>query len=424
MKKAFYMALLLVLVACEDKFEITNRYSRPYFLIKGYPIYLDPREILVEIQVKPSIPFDAAFKIASNEKYFFIGEKMKGIHVYEKTGESRARPLCFIECKYIKAFDVEGNNLYCNNFTDLLVIDVENPLQAKIKNRVNEYFNNYSYSSYMPVIYNQSINAYVYEIGLIPIVLTGTETEYDPAPDFSEYDELYENFIVNEIPDTIIVDMPFVGFANVEGNIFTLGGDNLIQCSYTDGYGYNNGFTMSPSDFYIPNYESVMPIDNLQYKDGMIFLHGYYRGVIGLDYNKINTQYNGIFLDKVKDAVSIKEPVNSFVFLHRFLYPDFFLLGSIVDEYYNSITYIHGNISDATSLISINDDTILALSSHSITLYSVVYQDMWNSSLRQEKQYPFGGSSMLKDGDRLIVANPQGLFFYDISNLENIVPIP
>ena len=419
------MALLLVLVACEDKLEITNRYSRPYYLEKIYPIYLDAREILVEIQVKPSIPFDAAFKIASNEKYFFIGEKMKGIHVYEKTDESHARPLCFIECKYIKAFDVEGNILYCNNFTDLLVIDVENPLQARIKHRENRYFNDYSYSSYIPYLYNQFFNNFVYVIGYKQIVLTGTETDYDPAPDFSEYDELYENFIVNEIPDTIIVDRPFVGFANIEGNIFTLGGNSLIQCSYTDGYGYNTGFTMSPSGINIPYYGNVMPIGNLLYKDGMIFITCFNSGLICLDYNNLPTQRYDPNYVNVKDIVSIKQPANSLVFITRFGYgySDFLLHGSIIDEYFNPLTYINGYISDATSLINVNN-SILALSSHSITLHSVVYQDMWNSSLRQDKQYPFGGSSMLKEGDRLIVANPQGLFFYDISDLENIVPIP
>jgi hypothetical protein len=37
------------------------------------------------------------------------------------------------------------------------------------------------------------------------------------------------------------------------------------------------------------------------------------------------------------------------------------------------------------------------------------------------KRYPtISGSSMLKDGNTLIVANKQGLFFYDITDLRNI----
>jgi len=46
-------------------------------------------------------------------------------------------------------------------------------------------------------------------------------------------------------------------------------------------------------------------------------------------------------------------------------------------------------------------------------------------SIEQVKQYRnISGTSMLKEGDVLIVASKQGLSFYDISDLENIMPLP
>ena len=39
------------------------------------------------------------------------------------------------------------------------------------------------------------------------------------------------------------------------------------------------------------------------------------------------------------------------------------------------------------------------------------------------KQYNIFGTSMLRDDNTLIVVNQQGLFFYDISDLENIVQL-
>ena len=409
------MTLLLVLVACEDKFEVTHRYSRPYALAKTYPIYLDTRDILVDIRVTPSIQFDEAFKIASNDKYIFVGEMKKGIHVYKRTDEAHATPLCFIECKYIKAFDVVDNLLYCNNFIDLLVIDVENPQQARILHRQWHYFNNIGYG--IPFINNDGI--LFYEIAYKQVIMTGIETDTEPAPDFSEYDKLYNNFIIREIPDTLQLDQPYVGFANVEGYMYTLGWDNLMVCSYTStDYGFP--FTISPAPSYFNSYyyANMKPFDNLQYKDGHIFIHGFNGGLICLDYNEPNRQYNDMY-NKVKDVAFVKHPENAFVFITPYQIRALF-----VDEYYNPTNSIGDNYSsNRTSLVSVHDENILTLRNQAITLYSI-YLGAWGYTLQQGKIYSFGGASMLKEGNRLIVAGQQGLKFYDISNLENIVPIP
>jgi len=278
----------------------------------------------------------------------------------------------------------------------------------------------------MPTHYNQSINAVVYEIGNYHFTLSGVETDTDPAPDISEIDKLYENFIVNEIPDTIPVEKPFVGFANAEGNIYTLGGSCLMQCSYINT---DSGFPFSIvyPDFYVW-ISGLMPIHNIQYKDGLIFIHGFnYLSIFDYNTHMQNQIFvqNTIFSIKSKDAVSIKHPANGIVYISQNGYDNYELQldGWIVDEYYNHFNYINGHITDATSLINVNDN-VLTLSNQSITLYSLYLHDFGYWGLKVEKQYPFGGTSMLKDGNRLIVAGPQGLKFYDISNLNNIVLIP
>ena len=410
MKKLFYIPLLFVLVACENIYEDTHRYSRPYYLTNNYPIYLDASEILVDIQVKPSINPDAAFKITSNDRYFFVGEKMKGIHVYEKIDESHVNPLCFIECKLMKAFDVADNLLYCNNFTDLLVIDVENPLQAKILHREKDYFNKYYNSSFnIPYYRHYQAGVDVYQIGYKTIVLEGIETDTDPAPDFSDYNQLYLNLIVKEIPADLQLDMPFTGIANVEGNIFTFGYNCLAQCSYTSGkiniiqWGLN-----------IPNYTTIMPADNLQYKDGMIFLTRYY-GFLYLDYHNIMTQnqnYRSWY--NVLDVVSIKDPANSFAVLSN----NYTITGIGTEQG----GYSSDSFSGTTSLINVND-TILALGNE-LMLYQIYLQNNY-LSIKQVKSYSgISGTSMLRDGDVFIVANKRGLSFYDISDLKKITLIP
>lgn len=112
-----------------------------------YPVYLDMSEI-GNIQVTARLPQVAPFKILSNDKYYFVGDKLKGIHVYEKKAGSVSY-LCFIKCRYIKDFELVDNRLFCNNFVDLVVLDVSNPLQTTILHPQKNQFNQFSsYKNY------------------------------------------------------------------------------------------------------------------------------------------------------------------------------------------------------------------------------------------------------------------------------------
>ena len=409
-KKALYMALLLVLVACEDQYETTHKFVKQYYLSKGYPIYLDASEILVDIQVKPSITPDAAFKIVSNDNYFFVGEKMKGIHVYKKTNANQASPLCFIECTHMKAFDVTDNMLYCNNFVDLLAIDVENPLQAKIKYREKDYFNNYYNTNYnIPIYYEAGANFYT--LGYRQIILTGIETDTDPPPDFLEYDKLYGNgIVVKEIPDTLQSDKPYTGITNAEGNLLTFGSSSLVHCLYDSG---SLNITMWSVDNYI---DVFIQNSNLQYKDGIVYIIGRSNFTLFYYPTGLSAFQNFLFLfNDFVDLVSVSEPANSFVAISGDRRIDAVIANT---KFGNSSRDSYG----ATSLINVNN-TILALGNQ-LTLYNLNYQNNIGM-IEQKKQYTnISGTSMLRDGDVLIVANQQGLIFYDISNLENITLLP
>ena len=414
MKKIVYFILLFVLVACENTYEDLHWYSRPYYLTKSYPIRLDASAILTDVQVKPPANPDAVFKIVSNDKYVFVGEKMKGIHVFEKTDASHVKPLCFIECKYMKAFDVANNILYCNNFVDLLAVDVEDPLRAKVLQRVSGHFNKYSNSSLN--MNNPAAN--IYEIGYKTIVLTGAETDTKPAPDFSEYDQLYGNIIVKEIPDSLQVDKPYVGFTNVEGSIFTFGNNSLVLCSYNSGMLNIVQSSISVSGYY------GNPKD-LRYKNSILYLFGSI-GFVYWDYNNITTP-NTTFRNwsNLLDVVSLKEPANSFVMLYNVtnMQGEFvgfnIISGEITGGNYTATSF---QTLGATSLVTVND-TILALGNQ-LALYRFYLKDNIQT-IEQIKLYSaISGACMLKDGNVLIIANKQGLLFYDISDLGNIKLIP
>ena len=142
MKHYYYLFLVLFLFGCDDNYEDIYRYSKVISQSKDYPVYLDMSEI-GNIQVMGKLPQLAPFKILSNDNYYFVGDMLKGIHVYEKKAGSVSY-LCFIECRYIKDFELAGNLLFCNNFMDLVVLDVSNPLQLKILHRQKNHFNRFT----------------------------------------------------------------------------------------------------------------------------------------------------------------------------------------------------------------------------------------------------------------------------------------
>ena len=396
MKNYTFIILLLVLAACEDQVEVTYRYARPYFLSKEYPIFWDASDQFVDIQVKPFINPDKAFKIVSNEYYYFVGEKMKGIHVYKKTDAYQTSPLCFIECKSLKAFDVKEDMLYCNNFIDLLVVDVGNPLQAKIIHRERDFFNRYSNSRYN---YPSSETGRLYIIGYKQVILTGKETQKDRVPDFSEYDKLYGNIIVKQIPDSLQSNIPVVGIANAEGEIYTFGTSSLDLCSYASGV-----FKSTPTAISFPSYPYVS-LDNLVYKNGTFFFfwNNIYFSIPSSEYNQHGPAGTVLF-----DVVPLIKRETNYLALSDNYIVGFFIAGE-------SVNFDSKESYGATSLLNVND-TILALGDQ-LRLYSC-----YNQFIGEVKQYPaISGTAMLQESNKLIVVNKEGLSIYDISDLRNII---
>jgi len=406
MKNIFLTLILAVLiVSCENESETVRKYSKPYYLTRDYPVYLDASDILTDIQVKPVVNPETAFKIVSTDEYIFVGEMMKGVHVYEKTDAQHVNPLCFIECKFLKAFDVMDHNLYCNNFIDLLVIDVENPLQAKILHRETEYFNRYYHHDWNMVSINVSTrsDARLYEIARKTVILTGVETDADP-PDFSEYDRLYGNIVVKEIPDTLKVDKPYVGFTRISDLMYTFGFDFLAFCSYN-----SSGFQLTQSVLGNMASISYYPAFKLHCEDGVLFALGN-NYVHYFDYHNIQSQANTLnyWNGPLTDASYMDSQKTFWLLSENRISGGFTVDGQSISKSVNipwvaAITCVGGHI------ITLGNG---------LEVYSA-------PSLGIVKKYPgISGSCMLKEGSTLITAGKQGVTFYDISNLNDIQLIP
>lgn len=429
MKQLSCLFLLLVLLGCEDNFEDTHRYSKLITSSKDYPIYLDMMEI-GDIQVRENSTLLSPFKILSNDNYYFVGDMLKGVHVYEKEA-SRANYLCFIECRYIKDFELTDNLLFCNNLVDMVVIDVNNPMEINILHRQKNHFNRFSgYKEHWNIPYENEKGPIV---GTERHELTGTVTEEQPNLDFSEYDQLYGNLTSKVIPDNWFsdhpeYDKPYLG-------IIKLGTDEI----YT--YGTYNSWTIctypseelgvfkvrevdlwtEPRGNYAPPYyySDAFPV-RMFFEDNMVYILGAAYNNSGycdcITYNKnYPLTYHLYFPDFRPLDITYMQTMQAF----------FVLSGQSIWVAYKSSDsvymerYIDYEIpTDATSIFNVGNN-VLTLGNH-LSVYSPS-----ENQLKLVKEYPeISGTCYSKVEDVLTIANTQGIFFYDITDLENIQLIP
>jgi hypothetical protein len=428
MKHPFYLLLILVLLGCENNSEDIYRYSKVISESKNYSVYLDMSEI-GNIQVRSSLPQAAPFKILSNDKYYFVGDMLKGIHVYEKNSGSVSY-LCFIECKYIKDFELADNRLFCNNFVDMVVLDVTNPLQINILHRQKNYFNRFtSYKDYWNVPFMEGKGLIV---GTETHVLTGTVTDKKPNLDFTEYDSLYGNLKTKVLPDSWFSnhpenDKPYIGMIKMNTDeIYSYGPYNSWAiCTFLSGTFNEREETLwtTPRGKYAPPYyySDAWPV-RMFFSDSLIYILG----------NGNNTGY--------ADCITYNEayPLTFHMFFPTFVPLDITYLPDLREflvlsgesvwgafKYSDDQTsvymekYIDYEIPTvATSILRIGNNVITLGEELSVYLPS-------ENELTLVKNYPdISGTCWTKAGDVLAVANTQGLFLYDISDLENIKIIP
>ena len=425
MKHLFYLFLVIALFGCEDNTEDIYRYSKTVSESKDYPVYLDMSEI-GNIQVKSESPLAAPFKILSNDKYYFVGEMLKGIHVYEKKSGSVSY-LCFIECKYMKDFELVGDQLFCNNLVDMVILDASNPLQTILLHREKNLFNRFSsYKTGWNIPYEDGKGLIV---GTEAHVLTGTVTDKKPNLDFTKYDQLYSNLTTKVIPDSWFgnhpeYDKPYIGMVKIgTDQIYTYGTYNSWTiCTWFGVFrSKEEDYWTTPRGKYSPPYyyADAYPV-RMFFADSLVYILGATYGSAGYcdcitykenDFLTYHLYFPGF---KPLDITYLPAMKAFFVLSGQSIWAGFKSSDSVYME-----RYLDYEIpTDATSIFNAGNNLITLGNSLSVYLPS-------ENELQLVKNYPdISGTCYLKAGNVLTVANTQGLFQYDISDLENIKLIP
>jgi hypothetical protein len=113
-----------------------SSYTYSYYI----PVYKTKAEVKSEIKSNSPQKIVNPGKIVLLRKYIFLNELDKGIHVIDNTNPASPRNVAFINIPGNVDIAAKGNTLYADLYTDLVTLDISDPMNVMVKNYNNGVF--------------------------------------------------------------------------------------------------------------------------------------------------------------------------------------------------------------------------------------------------------------------------------------------
>ena len=104
------------------------------------PIYKSKSDVLADIKSSTPVSISNPGKIYMYGNYIFLNEVNKGVHVIDNSNPASPVIKAFINIPGNVDIAVKGSVLYADLFTDLVVVDISNPLNAALQKVVPKIF--------------------------------------------------------------------------------------------------------------------------------------------------------------------------------------------------------------------------------------------------------------------------------------------
>ena len=130
MKKLLPISWLLPAIIVLFSGCIKDKVSRTYKIMR--PVYADKAVVYNNVKSGPVEELSKPGKIFIRGNYLYINEIDKGIHIYDNSDPGNPRAISFIKIPGNLDVAVSGHYMYADMYTDLLTIDIANPLDAKV----------------------------------------------------------------------------------------------------------------------------------------------------------------------------------------------------------------------------------------------------------------------------------------------------
>lgn len=111
------------------------------------PVYESKTVVLSNIRSDEPKSLNAPGKIFIQGDYIFVNEVNKGIHIINNKDLRNPKIMAFINIPGNLDIAVKGNMLYADMFTDLVVIDISDPLNTKLIRNISSVFPERNYGS-------------------------------------------------------------------------------------------------------------------------------------------------------------------------------------------------------------------------------------------------------------------------------------
>ncbi len=131
----FLVAALFSFVGC-----IKDTVTRTHTYTIYEPVYKTTAEVQANIKSNSPTPLQNPGKIYIRGQYIFLNEVDKGIHIIDNSNPSQPINVAFIDIPGNVDLAVKENTLYADLYTDLVTIDISNPLSVRVKNIIENVF--------------------------------------------------------------------------------------------------------------------------------------------------------------------------------------------------------------------------------------------------------------------------------------------
>ncbi len=130
MKKIFFQVMLLAGIGLLFSSCFKDQEKKTYTIYR--PVIKQKAEVINEINSTAISEVQAPGKFYLYGQYIFLNELNKGVHVIDNSNPSSPKKVAFLKIPGNLDIAVKGNTLYADFYSDLLALDISNPLQVKL----------------------------------------------------------------------------------------------------------------------------------------------------------------------------------------------------------------------------------------------------------------------------------------------------
>ena len=133
MKKLFSFILSAAVIMLVFSGCIKDSCQKTYSYTFYQPIYKTTAEVKANIKSNASREIENPGKLFVQGNYIFLNEVDKGIHIIDNRNPASPRNVAFIDIPGNLDLAVKGNALYADLYTDLVTLDISDPLNVVVK---------------------------------------------------------------------------------------------------------------------------------------------------------------------------------------------------------------------------------------------------------------------------------------------------